>query len=101
MPAGELSQGGRFPGRVGTWLGMVLVFSHYLIEKKVFHAIIGAVAASATTACLPERFEPATSSASDNGSPRPRAPPSVRAPRPDVRLKTLRLRAAARVAAAG
>jgi hypothetical protein len=37
----------------------------------------------------------------DKRSPRRRAPPSVRAPRPEVRLKTLRLRAAARVAAAG
>jgi hypothetical protein len=57
--------------------------------------------ASATTACSPARVVRATSSASAKRSPRRRAPPSVRAPRPEVRLKTLRLRAAARVAAAG
>jgi hypothetical protein len=43
----KLSQGGRFSVGWGTWLGTILVVSHYLIEKEAFHAIVGAVTASA------------------------------------------------------
>ena len=35
---------------MGIWLGMVLVLSHYLIEKEASHAIAGAVTAEATPA---------------------------------------------------
>jgi hypothetical protein len=89
-------------GRVGTWLGMVLVFSHYLIEKEAFHAIVGAVTASAITACSPVSFEPTTSSALVICWPHPNARPLRRTVRPrTVTPKDLRLGAAAPVVAAG
>jgi class 3 adenylate cyclase len=49
----------------------------------------------------PERFEPATSSASDNCSPRPRPRPSARATRRTARPKDPRPRVNVRIAAAG
>jgi hypothetical protein len=57
--------------------------------------------ASATTASSRARSEPATSSASAKRSPRPRSRPRARTPRPTAMPKRLRLRADARVAAAG
>jgi hypothetical protein len=87
-------------GRMGTWLGMILVFSHYLIKKEAFYAIVGASAASATTASSPARFERTTSTAPGNCSRRQRMRPSLHA-RPTVGLKTSRLRGAAPAAAAG
>ena len=53
------------------------------------------------TACLLERFERATSSEPPNCLQRPRSRPKARTPRPTARPKQLRLRADARVAAAG
>ncbi|HKN28582.1 MAG TPA: hypothetical protein VJY34_12130 [Roseiarcus sp.] len=55
----------------------------------------------ATTACSLERFERATSSAPANCSPPPRVSPQSATLRPTARPKHLRLRADARVAAAG
>ena len=100
IPAGEIIARRTVTAGWGHGWGMVLVFSHYLIEKEAFHAIVGAVTASATTACSPARCGRTTSSAPDNCSPRQRMRPSLRA-RPTVGLKTSRLRGAAPAAAAG
>lgn len=56
---------------------------------------------AATTAFSPAPFEPTTSSASDNCSPRPRPRPSARATRRTARPKDLRPCVNVRVAAAG
>jgi hypothetical protein len=59
-PAGEIIARRTVPSRVGTWLGMVLVVSHFLIEKEAFHAIVGAVTASATMGSSPTPTAPTT-----------------------------------------
>ena len=61
IPAGEIIARRTVLGRVGTWLGTVLVFSHYLIEKEAFNAIVGAVTASATTGSWPAPTAPRAS----------------------------------------
>jgi hypothetical protein len=63
-----------------------------------YYSELAATTASATTACSPARFEPATSSASDNCSPLPRLRLEARTRTPTARPK--HLRADARVAAA-
>ena len=68
------------------------------IRRSLCTCCPAASTASATTACSPPRFEPATSSASDNCSPLPRLRPEARTRTPTARPKHLRTNA--RVAAA-
>jgi hypothetical protein len=87
-------------GRFGMWLGTGPARFLYITQKSIcFHGRSShrirhcALFAGTCRARNIERLGQAL--AASEGAP------SVRAPGPDVRLKTLRLRAAARVAAAG